>query len=74
MPIALQGALIGLAVAVFLVVTEYLFVKRGAEERAKRQHVAIQLDPIERNRIRQIASFSVLLPPVFAFFFWLLWG
>jgi hypothetical protein len=74
MPIAVQGALIGLAVAVFLVVTEYLLVKKGAEERAKRKHLAAELDPIERNRIKQIATFSVLLPPGFAFFFWLLWG
>ena len=74
MHIALQGALIGLAIGVVLVVVEYMFVKKAVEERAVMRHQKPQFDPTDRTRIRSIASFAVFLPPAFAFGFWLIWG
>ena len=71
----LQGALIGAGIGLFLIAAEYYFVVKGARERAKRQHqLNHEIDPTERKRMASIASFSALLPPVFAFFFWLIWG
>jgi hypothetical protein len=75
MHVALEGALIGVAVALFLVAAEYYFVAKGAKERAVRHHqLKYEMDSAERKRIASIASFSAWLPPAFAFFFWLIWG
>ena len=72
---ALEGALIGVGIAIFLVAAEYYFVIKGAKERAVRQHeLKYEIDPTERKRLASIASFSAFLPPAFAFFFWLIWG
>lgn len=75
MHVALQGALIGFGVGLFLVGAEYYFVVKNAKERAQRHHqLKHEIDPAERKRLRSIASYSAFLPPVFAFFFWLIWG
>jgi len=72
---ALQGALVGCGIGLFLVAAEYYFVVKGAKERAKRQHeVKHEIDSTERKRLASIATFSAFLPPVLAFFFWLIWG
>jgi hypothetical protein len=72
---AVQGALVGCGIGLFLVAGEYYFVVKNAKERAKRQHeTKYELDPTERKRMRSIASFSAFLPPAFAFFFWLIWA
>jgi len=74
MHIALQGALLGLAIGVVLTVVEYLFVKKAVDERAVQKHEKPQFDQTDRNRIKSIANFSLFLPPAFAIGFWLLWG
>ena len=72
---ALEGALVGIGIGLFLVAGEYYFVVKNAKERAKRQHeLRHELDPTERKRLASIASFSAFLPPAFAFFFWLIWA
>jgi L-rhamnose isomerase len=69
---AIYGALIGVGVAVFLVAAEYFFVQKAASERAKRMHLkSTEFDPTERKRIASVARFSVLLPLLFAFLFWI---
>ncbi|HYT48156.1 MAG TPA: hypothetical protein VEL04_07025 [Burkholderiales bacterium] len=70
----LEGALIGLALALVLVAAEYMLLNKAAQARAKALHRAPQLEEIERRRIASMARFSVLLPFIFAFFFWLIWG
>jgi hypothetical protein len=70
----LQGALIGLALACLLVGAEYLLLSNAAKERAKVLHREAKLEEMERRRIASMARFSVLLPFIFAFFFWLIWG
>ena len=71
---ALEGALIGCGIAIFLVAAEYYFVVKSAKERAVRKHLAHhEIDQVERNRLASIAGYAAFLPPVFACFFWLIW-
>ena len=74
MPIALQGALYGLVLGVFLVVVEYTFVKKAAEERAQQYHRKFEFEVEDKKRIRQVITFSCLIPPAFALGAWLIWG
>jgi multisubunit Na+/H+ antiporter MnhB subunit len=69
-----QGLLIGLAVALFLLAVDYLHLRKGAHERAKRLHVAPKFDETERRRMASVMRFCLFVPPAFAIFFWLLWG
>lgn len=75
MQAALEGALIGLGVGVFLIAAEYYFIRKHAQERAVRQHQReAQLDSTDKRRLASITSFSACLPPAFAVGFWLVWG
>jgi len=74
MYIALQGALIGLGVALFLIAVDYLHLRRLARERAERRHVPPKFDDTERRRLASIVRFCIFVPPAFAIFFWLLSG
>ena len=71
---ALQGALVGLGIGVFLVVFEYYSLKKMVAERAAAKHQKPEFEPTERIRIRSIATFAIFLPPGLALGFWLLWG
>lgn len=74
MNMALTGALIGAGVALFLLVAEYLSVRKEAGERARRKNQKLELDDAERRRMASNARFCLFIPPAFAAFFWLLWG
>lgn len=74
MPIWLEGGLIGLGLAVFLVAMEYLLIRKAAKERAVRLHRKVEVDPGEHNRMRAITTFAIVLPPAFALAWWVLWG
>lgn len=74
MNMALMGALIGAGVALFLLVAEYLSVRKEAGERARRKNQKLELDDAERRRMASNARFCLFIPPAFAAFFWLLWG
>lgn len=74
MPIWLEGGLIGLALAAFLVAAEYMLIRKSARERATRFHRKVEIDSSEQSRLRAITTFSVLLPPAFALAWWILWG
>jgi len=74
MHIAVQGALYGLGLGVFLVLIEYMFVKRAVEERAVQKHQKPQFDAQDRARVKAVVSFAVLIPPAFALGAWLIWG
>jgi multisubunit Na+/H+ antiporter MnhB subunit len=68
-----QGALVGLAIALFLMVFDYLMIKQGAAERAKRQHKTIvEFDATERKRMHALFRYCLILPVIFAFAFWAL--
>jgi hypothetical protein len=74
MNIATQGALWGLGIGVFLVMIEYMFVKKAVEERAVEKHQKPAFDGQDRARIKAVVSFAFFLPPAFALGFWLIWG
>ena len=74
MNIAVQGALWGLGLGAFLVIIEYLFVKKAVEERAKEKHQKPEFDGQDRARIRAVVGFAVFVPPAFALGAWLIWG
>jgi hypothetical protein len=74
MHIALQGALIGIALGVFLVVFEYYAVKRAVEERATLRQKKPEFEPTDRKRIQTVLNFSFFIPPAFALAAWLIWG
>lgn len=69
---ALQGFLVGLAVAFFLIVFEYLMVKKAVQERAQATHRKPEFEPTDRSRIRAVVNFCLFVPPAFALGFWLL--
>ena len=68
---ALQGALIGFALGVLLVVYEYFAVKKSVEERAAARHQKPEWDPQDKIRVWSVLRFSVFLPPGGAVLFWL---
>ena len=74
MNVALEGALTGLGVALFLIAVEYMNLRKLARERAKKRHVAAQFDDTERRRLAALVRFCIFVPPAFAFSYWLLWG
>jgi hypothetical protein len=69
---AMQGFLVGLAVALFLIVFEYLAVKKQVEERASLKHQKPQSEAQDKNRVRAVVNFCLFVPPAFAAGFWLL--
>jgi hypothetical protein len=71
---AIQGALIGFAIGVVLVGSEWMLLKKAAGEQAAKLHRAPALDEMAKNRIVTMARFAILLPIAFGFFFWYIWG
>lgn len=67
---AMQGFLVGLVIAVFLIVFEYLTVKKAVQERAAARHQKPQFEPTDKSRIRAVVNFCLFVPPGFAFVFW----
>jgi hypothetical protein len=74
MHVALQGALYGVGLGLVLIIIEYMFVKKGVEERAQLRHKKPEFEQTDRNRIRSVVTFSFFIPPAFALGAWLLWG
>jgi hypothetical protein len=70
----LQGALIGLAIGVVLVLFEFMMLNKEVNERAKKYNRKAEFDVTERRRMATITRFAVLLPIAFAAGFWLIWG
>jgi hypothetical protein len=71
---ALEGLLVGAALAALLVGAEFYLQRKIAVERAQQLKRAAELDADQRKRISSIARFCVFMPPVFALFFWLIFG
>jgi hypothetical protein len=75
MNVALQGALVGLAIAAVLLLGDYVMLRKMAAERAKKHHkTLVEFDSTERARLRSVASFCLILPVGLAVAFWLIWG
>ena len=71
---AIQGGLIGFAIGMVLLGTEWMLLKKAAAEQAAKLKRTPVLDDAARNRIRTMARFAVVLPFAFAFAFWYIWG
>ncbi|HEX5766908.1 MAG TPA: hypothetical protein VFX94_01630 [Burkholderiales bacterium] len=69
---ALNGFLVGVGIAAFLIVIEYMMVKKAVEERATLTHRKPQFEPTDKARIRAVINFCLFVPPGFAVAFWLL--
>ena len=74
MHIALQGALVGLGLAVAFFVIDYLLSRALVAENAKQKVSRPELVGNEKRRIASLARFCILLPPIFALAFWMIWG
>lgn len=75
MPVAMVGALAGVALGIVLVVFEYSMLKRLAERRAVQKGKKIpEMDPTERKQFFGMVKFSFFLPPGFALLAWMFWG
>jgi L-lactate permease len=71
---AIQGALVGLGIGVFLLVFEYLALSKGVNERAKKYNKKPEFDVTERRRLATIRNFVPILIVGFAIGFWIIWG
>lgn len=69
---AMKGFLVGLVIAIFLIVIEYMMVKKQVEERASLKHQKPQFEPQDKNRVRAVVNFCLFVPPALALGFWLL--
>jgi hypothetical protein len=71
---ALQGLLIGLGLALFFIVFEYLALNKAVNERAKKLNRKAEFDVTEKRRMATISRFAAVLPIAFAAAFWWIWG
>ena len=69
---ALEGLLVGAAVAAILVFAEYYLQRKEAIERAQRLKRAVELDQDQRRRISTMVRFAIFIPPAFAAAWWLI--
>ena len=69
---AIQGAVVGAVLGLFLVAFEYIMIKRAVEERAKRYHKKAEFDQTEKKRIHTVMRFALFLPFGFALGAWLI--
>jgi hypothetical protein len=71
---ALEGLIVGAALAAILLGAEYYLQRKEAVDRAKRLKRAAALDGDQRRRIAAMVRFCVFIPPAFAVAWWLLFG
>jgi hypothetical protein len=69
---ALEGLLVGAALAALLVGAEYYLQRKEAIERAQRLKRAVELDQDQRRRISNMVRFAIFIPPAFAAAWWLM--
>ena len=69
---ALEGLIVGAALAAILLGAEYYLQRKEAVERAKRLKRAVELDGDQRRRIANMARFAIFIPPAFAAAWWLM--
>jgi hypothetical protein len=71
MHIAWKGFLVGLGIAVFLFIFEYMAIKAAGVERAKKMGKRAEILQEERSRLRGVLTFCFFCPPGMALIFWL---
>jgi len=68
---AMKGFLIGLGISIFLIVFEYMMVKKAVQERAQLLHRKPEFEPTDKKRVRAVVNFCLFVPPALAVGFWL---
>jgi hypothetical protein len=70
---ALEGALVGLAIAIVLYGLEFYLLKKQAKERAIRQHKPnkVEFDSTEKARLTSVRNMCAFVPVFFAVMYWL---
>jgi len=71
---AVEGAIVGLGIAIVLYVLEYYLLKKQAKERAVRQHKPniVEFDSTEKARLHSVGRMCAVVPVFFAAMYWLL--
>ena len=71
---ALQGLLIGIGLALFFVMFEWMGANKSANVRAKKMAKKPEWDQDEKARFQAVVRFCFVLPIGFALFWWLISG
>ena len=68
---AIEGALVGAGVALFLIGAEYFLLRKAVGERAERLKRKAEFDGTDRRRMTSRTRFASFLPIAFAIGFWI---
>jgi len=74
MNIALEGLLVGAALAAILIIFEYIAINREVAERSKRVAKKVPWDSNQISRMRGMVSFGIVLTFGAAIGAWWVWG
>jgi hypothetical protein len=71
---AVEGAIIGVIIAIVLYVLELYLLKKQAKERAIRQHKPnmVVLDETEKARLHSVRNMCAFVPVFFAVMYWMI--
>ncbi len=69
---AVEGLIVGFAIAAILYGAEFVMQRKVARERAEVRKVKMELDDTQRRRLASLLRFCVFIPPAFAVAYWLL--
>lgn len=64
MHIAIQGALIGLGIAILVIGLDYALIRSVAARRALAKKRKVELEPSERRRLMATTRFALLFLPI----------
>jgi hypothetical protein len=74
MNIALEGLLVGAALAAILIIFEYIAINREVAERSKKIAKKVDWDSNQRSRMRGMVTFGIALTIGGAVGAWWIWG
>ena len=74
MNIALEGLLVGAALAAILIIFEYIAINRELAERSKKMAKKVDWDSNQRSRMRGMVTFGIALTIGGAVGAWWVWG
>jgi len=70
---AIEGALVGVVIAIVLYGLEYYLLRKQAAERAVRQHkTGAEFDSTEKARLHSVGRMCLFVPAFFALMYWML--
>ena len=70
---AVEGAIVGIIIAIALYGLEFYLLKKQAKERAIRQHKpnVVEFDSTEKARLTSVRNMCAFVPVFFAVMYWL---